>query len=123
MGGGAAARLAVRGYEMREGVGEGRFGPVYRAFQPTVGQEVAVEVVRSELADDPGFIRRFDAEADAVAKLDHPSIVPLHDHWREPGAAYLVTGLVPGSAWPNLCAAGRCHRRRALAWSPTSPAR
>ncbi len=43
---GAAARLAVRGYEMRERVGEGRFGPVYRAFQPTVGQEVAVEVVR-----------------------------------------------------------------------------
>jgi DNA-binding SARP family transcriptional activator/energy-coupling factor transporter ATP-binding protein EcfA2 len=93
---GAASRLAIRGYEMRELVGEGRFGPIYRAFQPTVGQEVAVEVVRPELADDPGFIRRFDAEADAVARLDHPSIVPLHDHWREPGAAYLVTGLVPG---------------------------
>ena len=95
---GAAARLAVRGYEMRERVGDGRFGPVYRAFEPTVGQEVAVEVVRSELADDPEFIRRFDAEADAVARLDHPSIVPLHDHWREPGAAYLVTGLVPGTS-------------------------
>ena len=41
-----------------------------------------------DLADDPAFIRRFEADAELVARLEHPHIVPLYDYWREPGAAY-----------------------------------
>ena len=47
-------------------------------------------MIRPELADTPEFIRRFDAEAQFVARLEHPHIVPLFDYWREPGGAYLV---------------------------------
>ncbi|HET6836099.1 MAG TPA: extracellular solute-binding protein [Acidimicrobiales bacterium] len=91
-------RLAVRGYEIREQIGDGAFGPAYRAYQPAVGREVAITVIPPERADDPVFIRRFEAEAELVARLEHPHIVPLYDYWREPGAAYLVTRLVRGGS-------------------------
>ena len=92
--GGPQPGLAVRGYELRDKIGEGRYGVVYRAYQPTVGREVAIKVIRPELADDPAFIRKFEAEAQLVARLEHPHIVPLYDYWREPGAAYLIMRLM-----------------------------
>ena len=54
-------------------------------------------MIRADLANDPGFIRRFQTEAQVVATLEHPHIVPLYDYWREPDAAYLVTRLMRGS--------------------------
>ena len=69
-----AAGEAVPGYELAEVIGEGAFGAVYRAVQPTVGREVAVKVVRPELADDPRFVQRFEAEAQLVARIEHPHV-------------------------------------------------
>ena len=97
-GAGAEPGLAVRGYELREKLGEGAFGVAYRAYQPAVGREVAIKVIRPELANDAGFIRRFQAEAQLVARLEHPFIVPLYDYWREPDAAYLVMRLMRGGS-------------------------
>jgi DNA-binding SARP family transcriptional activator/ABC-type glycerol-3-phosphate transport system substrate-binding protein/tRNA A-37 threonylcarbamoyl transferase component Bud32 len=88
---------AVRGYELREQVAEDDDGMVFRAYQPAVGREVAIKVIRADLANDPGFIRRFQTEAQGVATLEHPHIVPLYDFWREPDAAYLVTRLMRAS--------------------------
>ena len=87
---------AVRGYEMREQIRESAGAAAYRAYQPAVGREVAITVVRPGVANDPAFIRRFQAEAQAIATLEHPHIVPLYDYWREPDVAYLVTRLMPG---------------------------
>lgn len=87
---GAEHGLSVRGYELREKIGVGTTGDVYSAFQPSVGREVAIKVIRPELADDPSFIRRFEAEARLVAHLEHAAIVPVYDYWREPGQAFLV---------------------------------
>lgn len=84
------ASTSVRGYELAEQIGEGASSVVFRAFQPSLGRELAVKQIRAELADRPGFIRRFEAEARTVAALEHPFIVPLYDYWREPGSAYLV---------------------------------
>ncbi len=93
---GASPGLTVRGYELREQIGAGEFGVTYRAYQPAVGREVAIKVIRPDLANDPEFIRRFEAEARLVARLEHPHIVPLYDFWREPDAAYLVMRLMKG---------------------------
>ena len=82
--------LSVRGYEIREQIGAGSMGQVYRAFQPAVGREVAIKVIHPELANDADFIRRFEVEAQAIAQLEHPQIVPVFDFWREPDSAYLV---------------------------------
>ena len=89
-----ASGPTVRGYEIRARIGERGSGVVYRAYQPALGREVAVKIVRPELADDPRFIRRFEAEAQVVARLEHPNIVPVYDCWREPGVAYVVMRLV-----------------------------
>ncbi|MGI9607155.1 MAG: extracellular solute-binding protein [Acidimicrobiales bacterium] len=94
--------LAVRGYELREKIGDGAVGEAYRAFQPAVGREVVVTVVRPEIANDPDYIRRFEAEAQTVASLESPHLVPLYDYWREPDAAYLVTRLLPGGALAGI---------------------
>jgi len=100
----------VAGYELGELIGEGAFGAIYRAIQPSVGREVAVKVIQPELANDPGFVRRFEVEAQTVARLEHPHIVPLYDFWRDPSGAYLVmrylaggsaaSGLVQQGPWP-----------------------
>lgn len=90
--------LSIRGYIFIEKIGEGGFGSVYRARQLSVGRDVAIKVVKPDLADDVEFIRRFEAEAELVARLEHPHIVPLYDFWREPGAAYMVMRLLKGGS-------------------------
>ena len=100
-------RLAMRGYEVRERIGEGNLGPMYRAYQPALGREVAITVLGADVANDPAFIRQFDAEAALIARLEHPHIVPLYDYWREPDAAYLVTRDVRGGTLADAVARRR----------------
>ena len=93
-----SSAVAVPGYELGDLIGEGAFGAVYRAVQPSLGREVAVKAIRAELADDPRFVQRFETEAQLVARLEHPHVVPLYDFWRQPGAAFLVFRLLRGGS-------------------------
>jgi WD40 repeat protein/serine/threonine protein kinase len=88
----------LRGYQLLERIGEGAFGAVYRAVQPQVGREVAIKSIHTELANDPGFIRRFEREAQLVARLEHPHVVPLYDYWRDADGAYLVMRYLRGGS-------------------------
>ncbi len=96
------AGRSLRGYRLGAALGQGFHGLVFRGVQPGVGREVAVKTIRPELADDPGFVRRFDAEARTVSRLEHPHIVPIYDFWREPGGAYLVMRLLDGDLSTQL---------------------
>jgi WD40 repeat protein len=89
---------SVRGYELREQVGAGDFGIVYRAYQPSVGREVAVKVIRPDLVNQPAFVRDFESEARLVAQLEHPHLVPLYDYWRDPEGAYLIMRWLRGGS-------------------------
>ena len=93
---------AIRGYQLGEKIGAGSFGAVYRAVQPLVEREVAIKIILPQYANHPDFIRRFEAEAQLVARLEHPHIVPLYDYWREPGVAYLVMRLLRGGSVHDL---------------------
>ncbi len=93
-----ASGRTVRGYELRERIGEGSLGVVYRAYQPAMGREVALEVTRPDLAARTEFARRFEADAALVARLEHPHIVPLYDYWREPDGAFLVSRWIRGGS-------------------------
>ena len=97
---------AIRGYALAERIGMGGMGSVYRAVQPNVEREVAVKIILPAFANHPDFIRRFEAEAQLVARLEHPHIVPLYDYWREPGVAYLVMRLLRGGNVQNLLKQG-----------------
>jgi WD40 repeat protein len=96
----------VKGYELRECLGQGGFGAVYRAFQPLLGRDVAVKVIRAEFANHPDFIRRFETEAQVIARLEHPHIVPLYDYWRDPTGAFLVMRWLRGGSLHDALAAG-----------------
>ncbi|MDH3704429.1 MAG: protein kinase [Acidimicrobiia bacterium] len=89
---------AIRGYELRERLGEGAHGVVYRAYQPAIGREVAIKVIRPDHANRAEFVKRFEAEAQFVAQLEHPHIVSLYDYWRDPDGAYLVMQLLRGGS-------------------------
>ncbi|NWF70867.1 MAG: protein kinase [Chloroflexi bacterium] len=87
-----------KGYEIKEVIDKGGFGAVYRAVQPVIGREVAIKVILPVYANRPEFIRRFEAEAQLVARLEHPHIVPLYDYWRDPDGAYLVMRWLRGGS-------------------------
>ncbi len=100
----------IRGYQVEELIGSGGFAAVYRAYQPAVEREVAIKIILPRYANNPDFVRRFEAEAQLIARLEHIHIVPLYDYWREPDNAYLVMrwlrggtlydSLVTDGAWP-----------------------
>ncbi len=80
----------LKGYKLLERISSGGYGGVYQALQPAVGREVAIKIIRPVLASQPEFIRRFEIEAQLIARLEHLHIVPLYDFWRDPTGAYLV---------------------------------
>jgi WD40 repeat protein/serine/threonine protein kinase len=92
----------VRGYELRELIGIGGYGGVYRAYQPLVDREVAIKIILPEYANRPYFIRNFELEAQIVARLEHLHIVPLYDYWRDPDGAYIVMRLLRGGSLSQL---------------------
>ena len=96
----------IKGYELKEMIGEGAFGAVYRAHQPVIDREVAVKVILPEYASRPDFIRRFESEAQLIAQLEHIHIVPLYDYWRDPEGAYLVMRLMKGKNLQDVIQTG-----------------
>lgn len=92
------AGQVLKDYKLRERIGAGGFGIVYRAHQMLIDREVAIKIILPELANKPDFIRRFEAEAQVVARLEHPHITPLYDYWRNPDGAYLVMRYLRGGS-------------------------
>jgi serine/threonine protein kinase len=66
-------------YEVREKLGEGGMGEVYRARDTRLDRIVAIKVLSAQLAADPQFRQRFDREARAISALEHPHICSLYD--------------------------------------------
>ena len=88
----------LKGYKLGERIGNGGFGAVYRAKQPTIEREVAVKIILPGYANNPDFIRRFESEAHVIARLEHLHITPLYDFWRDPEGAYLVMRYLKGGS-------------------------
>jgi WD40 repeat protein/serine/threonine protein kinase len=93
---------SVKSYDFENLLGQGGFGVVYRAQQKAVLREVAIKVILPKYANSPEFIRRFESEAQVVARLEHPHIVPLYDYWREPDSAYLVMRFLRGGSLRDI---------------------
>ncbi len=93
---------SVRSYDIEDLLGQGGYGVVYRARQSAVQRAVAIKVILPKYANSPEFIRRFESEAQVVARLEHPHIVPLYDYWREPDSAYLVMRYLRGGSLRDI---------------------
>ncbi|MCA9678588.1 MAG: protein kinase, partial [Myxococcales bacterium] len=66
-------------YRILAKLGEGGMGAVYRGEQISLKRKCAIKLLRPELSADPGLVRRFNAEAELVAKLSHPNTVNIYD--------------------------------------------
>ncbi len=83
-------------YELRELLGAGGMGAVYRGYQRSLKREVAIKVLTPQLAQQPDYINRFNREAETAASLEHRHIVPIYDYGTHEGAAYVVMRLLTG---------------------------
>ncbi|MEO1444442.1 MAG: serine/threonine-protein kinase, partial [Chloroflexota bacterium] len=96
----------LKGYELVEKIGEGGFGAVYRAYQPLIKRDVALKAILPEHTNTPEFVRRFEAEAQLVANLEHPYIVPLYDYWRDADGAFLAMRWLRGGSMKDVLQRG-----------------
>ena len=83
-------------YEILERIGTGGMAVVYKAKCHRLNRLVAVKILKSDLAQDEDFRRRFNAEAAAVAQLSHPNIVSVYDGSRGGDTEYIVMELIDG---------------------------
>ena len=89
-------------YEIEGLIGAGGMGEVYRARDPRLGREVAVKVMPAEVASDSARLSLFEREARAVAALNHPNILTVHDVGTHEGTPYVVTELLEGETLREL---------------------
>ncbi len=90
------AGTPLLGYRLGARLGVGPNGTVHAARVPGLDQEFAISVLTDDRVDHPDFVQTFEANARMISSLHHAAIVPLHDVWREPGSAFVVTRRVTG---------------------------
>ena len=84
-------------YEIKDSIGKGGMGEVYRARDTKLGREVAVKVLPAELSGDPEREARFQREARALAALQHPNVASVYGFEEADGVRFLVMELVTGA--------------------------
>ena len=104
--------------EVLEFIGKGGMGAVYKARQPSLDRLVALKILPPAAASDPGFAERFNREARALARLNHPNIVAVHDFGKAGTLHYLVMEYVDGGNLRQVEHAGRLTPDQALAIVP-----
>jgi branched-chain amino acid transport system substrate-binding protein len=84
-------------YRIVEQIGKGGMATVYKAFQPSLNRYVAIKVLPPLHAELPGFSERFKREAESVANLNHPNILPVFDYGQDKGYSYIAMRCVEGA--------------------------
>src|SRR5215216_2258697 len=92
-----AGRVLADRYRLLAPIGSGGSGRVYVADDVRLRRRVAVKVLHGALADDAGFLRRFRAEAQLAASLQHPNVVTVFD-WGEDAVPFMVLELLSGGS-------------------------
>ena len=89
-------------YEVRKLIGEGGMANVYLGFDTILERDVAIKVLRGDLADDEKFVRRFRREAQSASLLNHPNIVQIYDVGEDDGNFYIVMEYINGQTLKQL---------------------
>ena len=89
-------------YEVRKLIGEGGMANVYLGYDTILERDVAIKVLRGDLADDEKFVRRFRREAQNASLLSHPNIVQIYDVGEDDGNFYIVMEYIKGQTLKQL---------------------
>lgn len=89
-------------YQIIRTIGEGGMANVYLAYDTILDREVAVKILRGDLAGDEKFVKRFQREAKAASSLNHPNIVEMYDVGEDDGNYFLVMEFVDGRTLKSL---------------------
>ena len=89
-------------YEIIRSIGEGGMANVYLAYDTILDRNVAVKVLRGDLANDEKFVRRFQREALSASSLSHPNIVEVYDVGEDNGLYYIVMEYIEGKHLKQL---------------------
>jgi serine/threonine protein kinase len=110
----SGARLGP--YEILSLVGAGGMGEVYRARDSRIGRDVALKVLHASHASDPKRARRFEREARAAGKLNHPAVVVIYDVGEHEGVSFVVSELLEGRTLRDRLREGKVPPREAIRW-------
>ncbi len=89
-------------YQIIKSIGEGGMANVYLAYDTILDRDVAVKVLRGDLADDEKFVRRFQREALSASSLSHPNIVEVYDVGDDNGQYFIVMEYIDGKTLKEL---------------------
>jgi serine/threonine protein kinase/tetratricopeptide (TPR) repeat protein len=104
-------------YRIVEKIGEGGMGEVYRAHDERLDRDVAVKVLHEAVAQDVDRLARFEREAKAVAKLDHPNILAIHDFGSDEGVTFAVMELLEGESLREVIRGGGLTHSKAVEYA------
>ena len=104
--------------EILELIGRGGMGAVYKARQKNLDRLVALKILPPEIGRDPAFAERFAREAQALARLSHPHIVPIYDFGQRDGLFFFLMEYMDGLNLHQLMASGNVAPKEALAIVP-----
>jgi serine/threonine protein kinase len=94
-------------YKIVAQLGQGGMASVYKAYHAKLDRYVAIKVMHQAFLEDPNFHARFEREAQIVAKLEHPNIIPVYDYSEFEGQPYLVLKYVEGRTLKHILAQGQ----------------
>ena len=101
-------------YEIQSLLGAGGMGEVYRAKDTRLGRDVALKIVVESFAREPDRLRRFEQEARAVAALNHPNILAIHDIGQHDDSPFLVSELLDGESLRAVLDRGALPQRKTI---------
>ena len=107
----------IGNYLILDELGRGGMARVFRARQINLDRECALKLLRPELAEDESFIDRFMREARAVARLDHPNIVPVYDTGRIDAYHFLAMKYLDGLTLSRILDGGRLSPQRVASYA------
>jgi serine/threonine protein kinase len=104
-------------YEITAAIGAGGMGEVYRARDTRLSRDVAIKVLRTNLAASPDRLRRFSQEARAASALNHPNILVIYDIGTHNGSPYIVSEFLVGETVEQRLRTGPLPIRAAISYA------
>ena len=104
-------------YEIRDLIGAGGMGQVYRAHDSSLGRDVAIKILPAEMSLNQDRLQRFEQEARATSVLNHPNILAIFDIGSFEGAPYVVSELLHGETLRDRLIPGALPVRKAIEYA------